>query len=373
MQIKDSIDLLKNNAEAMKRLFTVAGIMVAVVLLFTVGATGAVTLFNSFGNGGGGDFEPVPIVEDFNYENDEEIEEPPEEPDDGSLFRPPARTNFLLVGLDLNLLADAVMVGTFYRDTGNIHIMSIPRDQVVRIPQHRLDYMRAQGLRPPHTLKLCELRAYGGRIEGVYIFKAQIEEMLGVQFDYYLEVELAAFRRVVDAIGGVEMYIPRRLVYLDPTASPPTNINVPAGMVLLDGQMAEGVVRYRRWPMGDLTRNEMQMEFMSQLVRQAATRDALMNDPLELIRIVLEEANTNANISVIRYLPYVQNVGMDSVTSFELPGRIGVTIGTRPEFFVACEDVLPQLVRDVFFAEFNEPDESDEGERDNESDDESDE
>lgn len=327
--------------------------MVAVVLFFTTGVTGLVTLINNFDSGGFPD-EIVPH-EEYLGADDDEIADEEYENNDGGLLRPPQRTNFILIGTDHNLLADAIMVGTFYRDSGNIHLMSLPRDTVARIPQEHLDYMRSQGLRPPHTLKINELRAYGGQTGGVRNMNRQIEHMLGVEFDYYIEVELDGFRRLVDAIGGVEMYIPRRLRYHDPTANPPTNIDVPAGLQLLDGQMAEGVVRYRRWPMGDIQRNEMQMEFMTQLIRQTLTREALMNDPVELLRIALEETNTNVGLSIIRYMPYVRNMNMDSVTTFEMPIRsLSMTIGDRPGFIDPDRDLLPGVIRDVFFAEFDE-------------------
>lgn len=329
--------------------------MILGILILTLVATGGIMFCNrpgAFCASDGRDFELYRPGEHLADDGDDEPYVEIDDADDGGVFRPPSRTNFLLVGLDLNLLADAIMVGTFYRDTGDIHLMSIPRDHVVQIPQHRLDYMRERGMRPPHTLKLTELRAHGGQVEGIYIFKAQLEEMLGVEFDYYVEIRLAAFRRTVDAIGGVEMYIPRRLFYQDPTANPPTNINVPAGLQRLDGHMAEGVVRYRRWPMGDIQRNEMQMEFMTQLIRQAATRDAIFNDPMELVRIVIEETNTNFGvIPALTYLPYISNVDTESVETFSMPGRIGVTIGNRTEFFVPDSEQLPGILNQVFYAD----------------------
>lgn len=366
------LNLLKQNTDATKKLFLIAGIIVIVVLILTAGATGCVAFCASCdrpdflrGCFGGGDEPEDEPHEDYGEgeSEDSSVDLYPDD-DDGGLFRPPARTNFLLVGRDLNLLADAVMVGTFYRDTGQVHIMSIPRDTVVRIPPHIIDDMRERGFRPPHTLKLTQLRGHGGRVEGIEFFRAQVEWMLGVEFDYYVEVELAAFRRIVDAIGGVEMYIPRRLFYQDPTANPPTNINVPAGLVMLDGAMAEGVVRFRNYPMGDLTRNEMQMEFMSQLIRQAATRDAIMHNPAELIRIFFEEVSTNAGLEIAFYLPYLQEIDMENVTTFTAPGRLGPVSGFAGDLFHLCPDRLPDVISQIFYADLAEleldPDEEEE-------------
>lgn len=272
-------------------------------------------------------------------------EEEETEEDAGNLFRPPARTNFLFVGLDLNLLTDAIMVGTFYRDTGNIHLMSIPRDTRAQIPPHRMEQMRADGLRPPQTLRINAMRSIGGREHGIHYLKAQLGEMLGVQFHYYVEVELDAFRRIVDAIGGVEMYIPRHLFYEDPYQD--LFINIPPGTHHLDGRMAEGVVRFRSFPTGDLMRNEMQMEFMNQLIRQVLTREAIMNNPLALFNLVINDVNTNAGLDALRFLPYIGNINADGIKTFTMPGHVGYIGGGS--FFIPGEQELISVVNQVFY------------------------
>ena len=151
---------------------------------------------------------PPPIESEYDdtipdyYEDEDDAEDEDEDEDDDGLLRPPGRTNFLLIGLDNNNLADAIMVGCFYRDTGDIKLMAVPRDMYTRLPNHRLEQMRAEGLRPPTTMKINAVRTHGGR-NGMHYLKEQLGEMLGVEFQYYIEVRLDAFRRIVDAIGGV--------------------------------------------------------------------------------------------------------------------------------------------------------------------------
>lgn len=281
-------------------------------------------------------FEPIPHI------IPEHIVE-----DEGNFLRPPGRTNFIFIGLDNNSLADAIMVGTFYRDTGDIRLMSIPRDMYTHIPQHRLEQMRADGLRPPSSLKINAVRAFGGRVHGVSYLKAQLGEMLGVQFHYYIEVDLAAFRRIVDAIGGVTMYIPRRLQYEDPYQN--LFIDIPAGYQHLDGNMAEGVVRFRSFPTGDLMRNTMQMEFMSQLMKQVLTREAIMNDPLALAGILINDVRTNIGIlELARYVPYIGRISADRINTFTLPGKALYRNGIS--WFIPNAEEVPGIVNQVFYA-----------------------
>ena len=276
------------------------------------------------------------------------------------------RTNFLLLGIDHNNLADAIMVGTFYRENGNIHLMSIPRDSFARLPQHRLEQMRDHGLRPPETMKINELRSHGGRVHGIYYLKDQIAEMLGISIQFYVEVQLTAFREIVDLIGPIEMHIPGRLYYQDPTATPPTNIDVPAGLQRLNGAMAEGVVRYRGWPMADLGRNQMQMEFMTLLIQQLLTREALLTDPMALIGIVLTRVNSNIGASAITYIPFIPRMSAEGIRTFTMPGTIERVQGR--EYFMPCTTRLPGVAADVFHYVFDAEDsaESDESHADEE-------
>jgi LCP family protein required for cell wall assembly len=338
------------NALAIKRFFLVAGSVTGFALFLTVGITAALLAFEDTGlppsvlDGGASN-----VVDGDNDDYLAINVDRPEDGGDGSLLRPPARTNFLFVGLDNQLLADAIMVGTFYRDSGDIHLMSVPRDMFVRLPQHRLDRMREAGFHPPTTLKINELRSHGGRLHGIYFLKEQLAEMFGVEFDFYIEVEIPAFRRIVDAIGGVHMNIPRRLFYNGWDQNPPILIDIPAGQnVRLDGRMAEGVVRYRQWPMGDIDRNAMQMQFLSSLFSQMLTREAMMNDPLEMINIVLTEVRSNIGLNAVRYIPFIPRMSSDSMHSFVMPGNVAM-IGTR-EYWIPNASQLPAVITQVFYA-----------------------
>jgi len=286
----------------------------------------------------------IPIIinaTEQDIDEDITLDEPLLEDDDSGFLRPPARTNFIFLGLDNNLLTDAIMVGAFYRDTGDIRLMAIPRDMQTRIPNHRLEQMRADGLRPPTTLKINAMRAFGGSTHGIYYLKEQLGEMLGVQFHYYVEVELDAFRYIVDAIGGVEVYVPRHFFYEDPYQN--LFINIPQGTHHLDGQMAEGFVRFRSFPMGDLTRNEMQMEFMNQLLRQMLTREAIMNNPMALFNTIVNNVTTNVGLEALGYLPYIGNITADGISTHTMPGYLSGT------WFMPDASLLPAVVNEIFY------------------------
>jgi len=277
-----------------------------------------------------------------NQEGDEDIVKP----DEGGLLRPPARTNFLIAGLDEQNLTDTIIVGSFYRDTGDIKLMSVPRDMYTRLPDHRLEQMRADGLRPPTTMKINALRAFGGR-DGIYYLKHQLGEMLGVEFHYYVEMDLVAFRRIIDAIGGVWIDVPVPMFY-DPEDQDLV-INLSPGLQLLDGATAEGFVRFRRFPTGDLGRNQSQMEFMTQIISQVLTREAIMNNPIVMINTVLNYVRSNIGLGAARYIQYIGNISGDSVTTFVMPGR-GAYIG-GVSWFIPDAQRVPDVINQIFYAE----------------------
>ncbi|MCL2372073.1 MAG: LCP family protein [Defluviitaleaceae bacterium] len=294
------------------------------------------------------DDRPVVVVPPIGENDNEQLPthlevDENENDNDGSWLQPPARTNFLLIGIDNFVLADAIMVGTFYRDSGEIRLMSIPRDTRAHISQYRLDQMRADGLRPFSPMRINAIRSIGGSEFGVYYLSRVIEDMLGVQFDFYVEVEMLAFRRIVDIIGGVEVYVPRRFFYAD--AGQNLRIDLQPGLQVLDGGQAEGFVRFRSFPMGDLTRIEMQHEFMQQIIRQTLTREAIMNNPLELLTVIIDHVHTNFSIltDAPAYVRYIGNVDLNGIQSFAIPGFL------QGSYFVIDAQNLPGVVNQVFF------------------------
>jgi len=293
---------------------------------------------------------PAPMESENNEDSYTELAESDTdetESDEGSLLRPPARTNFMFIGIDHHNLTDAIMVGSFYRDSGDIKLMSIPRDMYTRLPDHRIEQMRAEGLRPPSTMKINALRAFGGR-NGVYYLKAQLGEMLGVEFQYYVEVHMDAFVRIVDAIGGVYFDVPVRMFY-NPTCQDDLYVNLQPGLQHIDGSTAIGLVRFRGFRTGDVGRNETHVEFMTQVISQMLTREAIMNDPLAMINIILNDVTTNIGLNAVRYVPFIGNISSERITTFVMPGE-GRYVG-RISYFIPDARNVPDVINQMFYAE----------------------
>ncbi len=88
-----------------------------------------------------------------------------------------------------------------------------------------------------------------------------IEDLTDVEINHYAQVNIAGFRDIVDAIGGVEICIPDPIPF-----DPKTGIVVPeeeTGMVKFDGERALRFVRSRNYATGDFERIANQQKFMS--------------------------------------------------------------------------------------------------------------
>ena len=128
-----------------------------------------------------------------------------------------------------------------------------------------------------------------------------ISENFGVSIDHYVQVDFEGFRELIDAVGGIELWMsyPVRDWGRPSPGEPLRNISgldiSAKGCVLLDGDQALSYVRSRhfeqlidgRWrpdPSGDLGRIQRQQDLVVRGVAKAL-REGLLN-PVKLLRII---------------------------------------------------------------------------------------
>jgi LCP family protein required for cell wall assembly len=102
-----------------------------------------------------------------------------------------------------------------------------------------------------------------------------VSQVAGLPIQHYLEVNFGGFRRIVDAVGGVELCLERAMN--DPFAG----VDLPAGCQVLDGRQALGFVRTRKID-NDLERIKRQQQFLRALATKLASPGRVLN-PFELV------------------------------------------------------------------------------------------
>lgn len=189
----------------------------------------------------------------------------------GGLTSTPGPLNILIVGSDSRdgLSAEELQrIGTEQvqgRRTDTIFLMSVSGGS-------------AAMLSFPRDLYVADCEGRKGRINAAYAkggptcLVQTVSKLTGVPINHYAEINLSGFVNVVDAVGGVP-------VWLDaPMQDRWANVDLPAGCNILDGHQAIGFVRARHID-SDLGRIARQQRVIKTLVSQIISPSSLVNVP----------------------------------------------------------------------------------------------
>ena len=109
----------------------------------------------------------------------------------------------MIMGVDSRIddvgRSDTLMVASIDRTAEKAALLSIPRDTRVKIDGHGYD-------------KINHAYAYGGHT----LTQESVEDLLGVPVDHYIIIDTKSFERIIDAIGGVDIHVEKRMHYEDP-------------------------------------------------------------------------------------------------------------------------------------------------------------
>lgn len=86
------------------------------------------------------------------------------------------------------------------------------------------------------------------------------------------------------------MYVPQDMYYSDPVQG--LYINLKEGQQHLDGDQAEQLVRFRKYPTGDLGRIEVQHQFFSAFVSKILDSETIISNAPQLIKAAFEYVDT---------------------------------------------------------------------------------
>lgn len=195
---------------------------------------------------------------------------------------------FLMMGVDSEDVrqakgtrTDTMMLTKVNFETGRIDILSLPRDSRVYV-NGRED-------------KLNHAHAYGG----TPLVLDTVRDFLEIDLNYYVKVDYRAVTSIVDAIGGVEIEVPQRMYYSDPTAEPPLYIDLYPGLQVLDGKNSHDFLRFRSgYPEGDLGRIKAQQYFLDELIRQTLQPKNLLKLP-QMVKSYYDYVDTNISLATI--------------------------------------------------------------------------
>lgn len=137
---------------------------------------------------------------------------------------------------------------------------------------------RAAMLSFPRDLFVTACDGQEGRINAAYArlgpscLVQTVSGFTGINIDHYVEVNLFGFVNIVDAVGGVPIFLEEPLV--DPFA----NLDLAPGCHVLDGVQAIGFVRSRMID-SDLGRIARQQRFLRELAEEVVSPSTVVNIP----------------------------------------------------------------------------------------------
>ena len=235
--------------------------------------------------------------------------------------------NVAVLGTDEDgFRADVNMLVSFNTTTKELHMISVPRDTRVVMTDEMIRHLNKEGEYIPQQngvygqCKLTELHAYAGEGNRSTFSVAMMEELLGVKVDYYIKFDLTAFKKVVDAVGGVDFYVPMNM-YWDMTDTGGPLIKLREGMQHLDGEKAEQLVRFRDgYAQKDLKRIEVQQEFIMALIEKVCSSETLLNRLDDLVEVVLDCTESDITVAeALKYVKYVKDLDPAKITSDTVP------------------------------------------------------
>ena len=192
--------------------------------------------------------------------------------------------NVLLIGTDLDenstSRSDTMIVCNVNLDTKKVTLISFLRDCYVQIPDHKDN-------------KLNAAYAFGG----VELLDKTLEENFGVAVDANVLVDFKAFQQVIDALGGVEVYLFQdECNYVN---SDTGSKRYKEGYCLLDGKAALSYCRIRSLD-SDFGRTERQRKVLTALYNKFHT--ITLKEALDLIDKVFPLVTTDiTNSEIVSY------------------------------------------------------------------------
>ncbi len=198
----------------------------------------------------------------------------------------------LLLGIDSNTSdekntgeLDSVFLVNYSPREQNCQIISFPRDTLI-----------------PYDNSNMKLR-YIYKTGGETCVKNSIEDMLNISLDGLVKVNLNGFRGIIDAIGGIDLYIENDMYYDDNEKG--LHISFKAGeTVHLDGEKAEEFFRWRNNNdteniyLDDTDRIENQKLLINKVIEKVMSFSSISNIN-EIFKVVKDNVETDLSLDKI--------------------------------------------------------------------------
>ncbi|WP_327590505.1 LCP family protein [Nonomuraea sp. NBC_00507] len=240
--------------------------------------------------------------------------------------RPPetGALNVLLVGSDsregdnktygpksqgLGERTDTIMLLHISPNRDKATMISFPRDSMVAIPECQ----GRNGAVLPGGIRQINSAFNDG---GINCTIKTLESLTNIKINHFVKVDFTGFKGIIDAVGGIEICLPK------PVNDPKAKLVLPAGKHVVNGEQALGYVR-TRYALGDgsdLSRIQRQQVFLTQVLKKV-TDGGLLTNPIRLdgfLRSAAAAVTVDSELTFERMLEIANSVR--GLTAKELKG-----------------------------------------------------
>ena len=199
-------------------------------------------------------------------------------------------------------LSDTMLLVRFDPTEEKLSVLSIPRDTKI--------YLNQYGIR-----KINHANQYGGPA----LTATAVSELLGgVPIDRYVRVNIQGVEKLIDALGGITVDVPKDMKYND--FSQHLYIDLKKGKQLLDGDKAVQFLRFRYDAYGDISRVQRQQMLMRSVVEQAMKPATIIKIP-NILSVIKSHLDTNLTVKELMALgKFASQTDRSDVQMLMLPG-----------------------------------------------------
>lgn len=223
------------------------------------------------------------------------------------------RINILLLGIggaghDGAYLADTIILISLKPSTGQLAMLSIPRDFYVPIPGYE-------------RRKINNANAFGRQDDypggGEQLTADILSQIFQIDIPYYARVDFAGFKKLIDDLGGVTVNVDKSFV---DTQYPTEDygyqtISFKAGTQAMDGEIALKFVRSRK-STSDFDRSRRQQQVLVAVRQKALSFGTLLN-PIRISDVLSDlGAHTKTNLELwemIRLAGFIEELNTDTI------------------------------------------------------------
>jgi LCP family protein required for cell wall assembly len=235
-------------------------------------------------------------------------------------------------------LTDTMLLLRFDPENNKLTALSIPRDTRVNLEGY--------GYR-----KINAANDYGGPALAA---QAVSNLVPGVNVDRYVRVNVQGIEQLINALGGINVYVPRDMKYND--FSQHFYVNLKKGEQKLDGEKALQFMRFRHDSMGDIGRIQRQQILMRALSEQALKPSTLIQLP-KIFSIIQSHIDTNLTSRELMALSgFATKIQKSNIQMLMLPGDFsGNGSSLKASYWLPNEQRIKEIAVQNFAAQIDDP------------------